>query len=205
MPKTLEFEVPAGQLPLFFPLLEKGIMLDVLVDCSIKELLCGQLGLSEAYLDQRVQTLFLNAKAVDDVQTMMVRDHAVLALSAAMPGLVGATLRKGGAYAAFRREISAKKQDPCAECTSGRVTLKLFNMIRNEFGPGLLSRGVWVQTADLQGLLSRIGSQLQKSQAAERFQSQPIAWEDLLHLTSENAQIFLQVHTQPDGSTSAGT
>jgi hypothetical protein len=198
MPNTLEIEVPAAQLALFFPLLEKGIMLDVQVDCSIKELLCGQLGLSETYLDQRVQTLFLNAKAVDDVQTMVVRDHAVLALSAAMPGLVGATLRKGGAYAAFRREISAKKQDTCAGCTNGRVTLKLFNMIRNEFGPGLFSRGVWIPSADLKGLLSRIGNRLDKSPAAARFQARPIAWEELLNLAWENALIFLQVRPLPD-------
>jgi hypothetical protein len=197
MPKTLDLEVLAGHLSLFFPLLEKGVTLEVQVDCSIKDLLCGQLGLSETYLDQRVQTLFLNAKAVDDVRTMVVRDHAVLALSAAMPGLVGATLRKGGAYAAFRREISAKKQDTCTGCTSGRVTLKLFNMIRNEFGPGILSQGVWVPTADLQGLLSRIGSQLEKSPAVACYQAQPIAWKDLLHLPSENAQIFLQVRALP--------
>jgi hypothetical protein len=194
MLKTLEIDVIENQLPLFFPLLEKGILLEVKVGCSVKELLCGQLDLAESYLEQRVQTLFHNGKAVDDFQTMIVQDQAVLALSAAMPGLVGATLRKSGAYAAFRQEISAKEKNACATCKSGWVTLKLFNMIRSEFGPQLFSSGVWVETGDLRALLSNVRSDLEKSEAAAHYGDQPIAWNDFGPQLLENEKIFMKIH-----------
>jgi hypothetical protein len=145
---------------LFYSLLEKGVVLTTRTGCTLRDFLCGQLGLSDDYLDQRVQTLFLDARPVDDVDRAVVRDGAILALSAAMPGLLGATMRKGGRYAAFRKDIS-QHDDECGICeTSGRVTLKLFNMVAKEVGGGLLEGGVEVDGSDLQRIadqdLSRI-------------------------------------------------
>ncbi len=69
---------------------------------------------------------------MDNVDKAVVRDGSVLALSAAMPGLLGATMRKGGRYAAFRKDIS-QHGDVCGICeTPGRVTVKLFNMVARE-------------------------------------------------------------------------
>jgi len=45
-------------------------------------------GLDEDYVTQRISTIFLDGKPVDDIDTLLVRDGAVLSLSAAMPGLV---------------------------------------------------------------------------------------------------------------------
>jgi len=69
------------------------------VGCSIRDLLCGQLALQDEYLDNRIHTFFLNGKAVDDVDSTLVTGGAVLALSSAMPGIMGDCLRKGGLYA----------------------------------------------------------------------------------------------------------
>lgn len=99
-------------LSLFLPLLEKGVMLPVRTGCSIRNLFREQLGLPETYLEQRIQTLFLNARPVDDVNTTLIQDGSTLALSAAMPGLLGATMRKGGWYAAFRKDISQSAEGP---------------------------------------------------------------------------------------------
>jgi hypothetical protein len=141
--------------PLFYSLLEKGVVLTDQNRMHPPGFLCGQLGLSDDYLDQRVQTLFLDARPVDDVDAAVVRDGSILALSAAMPGLLGATMRKGGRYAAFRKDIS-QHADECGICeTSGRVTVKLFNMVAREVGGGLLEAGVEVDGSDLQRIADR--------------------------------------------------
>ena len=138
----------AGMTP-FYALLEKGVRMQANIGCSLRDFLCGQLGLSGEYLDNRIQTLFLNARPVDDVDRALISDGAILALSAAMPGLVGATMRKGGRYAAFRQAISegADAADQCE--TRGWVTLKMFNMVAQEIGQDLLARGVEVDGGDL--------------------------------------------------------
>jgi hypothetical protein len=104
-------------------------------------LLCEQIGIPRDYLDDRIQTLFLNAKAVDNVDTATVTDGAVIALSAAMPGLVGATLRKGGTFSGLRAAISQRDTAACEDSVPGTITLKLFNLVAEEMGLDLLARG----------------------------------------------------------------
>jgi hypothetical protein len=123
-------------------LLESGVRLTVRVGTSLADLVCDQIGIPRDYLDGRIQTLFLNAKAVDDVNTARVEDGAVVALSAAMPGLVGATLRKGGAFSGLRAAISQKDGTASQYDASGAITLKMFNLVAREVGPDLLTRGV---------------------------------------------------------------
>jgi hypothetical protein len=133
----------------FYPLLEKGVVLSARTGCTLRDFLCGQVGLSDLYVDDRIQTLFLDARPVDDVDHAYVKDGATLALSAAMPGLVGATMRKGGRYAAMRRDIS-QDTDACGICeATGKITLKLFNMVAKEIGGRLLAAGVEVDGNDL--------------------------------------------------------
>ena len=122
--------------------LESGVRMTVRVGTSLADLVCDQIGIPRDYLDGRIQTLFLNAKAVDDVNTARVEDGAVIALSAAMPGLVGATLRKGGAFSGLRAAISQKDGAASQDAASGTITLKLFNLVAREVGPDLLARGV---------------------------------------------------------------
>ena len=117
-------------------------------------MLCGQCGVPEHYLDHRIQTVFLNGKAVDNVDDSIVSDGAALALSAAMPGLAGATLRKGGRYAAMRRQISHRSAASCAAGGEGLVVIKLFNMILRELGPRFLSLGIRVRGEDLAAVFS---------------------------------------------------
>ena len=151
----LNLQVDPSGIPLFFSLFEKGVVLSAKIGCTLRDFLCGQLGIADDYLDRRVQTLFLDFRPVDDVDAAVVRDGAVLALSAAMPGLLGATMRKGGRYAAFRKDIS-QHADVCGICeTPGRVTVKLFNMVARELGPGLLEAGVEVDGGDIQSIVDR--------------------------------------------------
>ena len=140
---------------LFLPLLEKGVIIPVRTGCSIHDFFCGQLGLPEPYLEQRIQTLFLNARPVDNVNTAVIQDGSVLALSAAMPGLLGATMRKDGWYAAFRKDISECSRPGSRSQTDGLIRLKLFNMVAREIGGILLQRGVRIDGTDLGRIASR--------------------------------------------------
>ena len=142
---TLKLALKPGKIALLFPLLQEGFQVAATVGCNIHDLLCDGLGMRPDYLSDRINTIFLNGRPVDDVKTAIVDDGATLALSAAMPGLVGATLRKAGCLAVFRGAITHRKEDHAREaCHSGFVKLKLFNLLLGEIGPLFLARGIWV-------------------------------------------------------------
>ena len=155
---TLTLAVTAGEgdFPGFASLLGKGVGLCVQVGVSIRELLCGQLGLPPAYLEQRLQTIFLDGQPVDDLDSTRVTAGATLALSAALPGLAGATLRRGGGFAPLRKTITHDSDRGCASAGAGMITLKLFNMTARELGPLLLQRGVQVTGTDLAACLRKL-------------------------------------------------
>jgi hypothetical protein len=92
-------------LPFLFPFFQKGVWLKGETGSSIRSFLCRQLEFDDEYVGKRIQTFFLNGKAVDDIDSALVRDGSILALSAALPGLLGATLRKGSYYAGLRSTI----------------------------------------------------------------------------------------------------
>jgi hypothetical protein len=124
---------------------------------SVERFLVETAGIPLAYIKERVQTVFLDGRALDDFSTARVTDGAVLALSAAMPGLAGAVLRRGGFYASMRRQISHDAQARSPEEGSILVTLKLFNMIARELGPAFLQEGVLVPGARLEDFIQRQG------------------------------------------------
>lgn len=138
----------------FFPILQQGFMVKTLVGTSIRNLLCEQYEIEADYLAERIKTIFLDGKPVDDVETAVVKDDSTLALSAAMPGLVGATFRRGGHLAAFRSSITYQGEGPAADtCEMGMVRIKLFNMLAREMGPVFLRQGIWVKKEDIADLL----------------------------------------------------
>ena len=136
--------VPESILPKFFSLIQSGFIVKAVTDVSIKSFLCHQMGLPEDYFEERIQTLFLDSKPVDDVETACIKDGSRLALSAAMPGVAGALFRKGGRYSTMRKGISYNSQDVISDEKSGWVTIKLFNLVLKELGPFFLSKGVWL-------------------------------------------------------------
>ena len=155
MPTSLAFVLKPDHLGVFFPLLQQGVRVEARVGCNIQSLLCDQFKMAPDYLADRVTTIFLNGKPVDEVASAVVTDGATLALSAAMPGLVGATLRKAGSLASFRNTISHRNEAASARtCVDGSITLKLFNMLLPEVGPQYLAHGVWTSGRELQTCLT---------------------------------------------------
>lgn len=142
----------------FRPILEQGFWIQIEDSGTVQDVLCRQLGVAEDYLRDRVQTVFLNGKAVDDENTAVVNDGDRLALSASMPGLVGATMRKGGFFSGLRANISHRKPAEAPGSKSGAViTIKLFNMIALEIGALFLARGIGIRGRQLTGLRDRLG------------------------------------------------
>lgn len=135
---------------LFFPVLQKGVLIELSVSATLQEILVNQLKIEPSYVDSEIQTIFINSKAIDDPERAVINDGDVLALSGPMPGLVGATLRKGGKYAAMRREISGSPTIVASVAhVPGRICLKLFNTVLEDIGAAILAGGVVVSGADL--------------------------------------------------------
>jgi len=147
----------------FHPLFLNGVAIQTTAGISVHGFLRDRLGIGDDYLENRIQTLLLNGKAVDDLDTTVVTDGAVLALSAAMPGLAGAILRRAGVLRGLRREISASNQGVSRSAGPIWVTLKLFNFVLKELAPGLLAKGVRIGGNDLDALLTGCCQELERA------------------------------------------
>ncbi len=148
--QTLNLIFQEEYIPRFFQLLQRGFMVKARRGCSLKSLLCQQPGISPEYLEERIQTIFIDGKAVDNIERAIPADGATIAISAAMPGLVGATLRRGGFYAALRSQITYTAGEECASEGEAMFKLKLFNLLIDELGRGFLEKGIWIDGKVLQ-------------------------------------------------------
>ncbi len=118
---------------------QEGVELAVSVGCSVRELLCTQLHIPEDYLEKRIAVIFLNGSPVDDIDSVVVGDGAVIALSAQMPGLVGAAMSRRGLISPIRSSISASTGfNKLSVNGSGTIRLKLFNALIDELGSTLV-------------------------------------------------------------------
>jgi hypothetical protein len=152
----LEITLQPKLLDLFLPIFQQGVWVRGVLGCSIRSFLNTCVKLDDDYIDRRIQTFFLNHKPVDNIDSAVVQNQDTLALSTAMPGLLGAMLRKGSYYAAMRRSISQQEEKQTATAQEGLVRLRLFNFLIKEIGPNLLKQGVWVEEDHLRPCLDYI-------------------------------------------------
>jgi len=147
---TLTFHFSKSNPGIWATLLGIGIGIQTPVGTTLDKFLCDQLMIPSDYLENRIQTILMNGRAVDDVDQAFIADGDVVALSAAMPGLAGATLRRGGHLAPMRAAISQNRAKPVSDGhQNGIVVLKLFNLVAKEIGPQILSAGFWLKGKDL--------------------------------------------------------
>jgi hypothetical protein len=185
--------VRAGLISRFLPLLSKGFRVVARTGCSIKNLLCQQLGIQENYLEEKIQTIFLNGKAIDDLNAPVIQDGSILSLSAAMPGLAGATLRRGGHLAAMRAQISHKKEATTGQDQTGTVTLKLFNLTARDIGPFFLKQGIWISGSDLEEIFDKFGQDIQAGFRLAEVNNKKITATGFLQLDWKKKAVFLVV------------
>jgi hypothetical protein len=145
----------------FFLLLQQGVRIRRRVGGSIDAFLREELGAGPAMID-KIQSIILDGKPVDDIGTALIHDGSALALSAAMPGLVGATLRRGGAYSSLRSAITYHETASERAPGDGWVNIKLFNLLMAELGPQLLRKGVVLGSSDFLGFFMERAEDFQK-------------------------------------------
>lgn len=146
---TVESPLPKALLRPF----QKGVGIEVKVGDDLLQLLTEDLCLSDEGI-AKIQTIFWQGKPVDDISACTVRHGGVLALSAALPGLVGACLRRDGFWSGLRDSISHEDEEEIKGISHGVITVKLFNFMLAEVGPLLLERGVLVDTADANAIIA---------------------------------------------------
>ena len=161
-------------LGIFVALLSGECRLEAMVGCSINDFFCHQLDIPEDYLRDRVQTIFLNGKAVDNPAKAIISNGDSLALSASLPGLVGAVLRKGGVLSPMRAAISHNGLGDRCEGRKGHVSVKLFNLIGRELGPYFLAKGIEVTGERLKGFLNANGESLANHCTAVTINDTPV-------------------------------
>jgi len=149
----------------FFLLLQHGVKIRRRVGCSVDAFLRQELCASPETI-KKIQSIILNGKPVDDIGASLLHDGSTLALSAAMPGLVGATLRRGGAYSSFRSAITYHETEKACEPAEGWICVKLFNLLMAELGPGLLRTGVLCESSNLLGFLKEHAEEFQQGCSA---------------------------------------
>jgi hypothetical protein len=190
---TVHLFVEKSRVPAFYPLLARGFIVKTRVGCSVKALICSYLGLSADYLEQRLQTIFLDGKAVDDIETTVVREGATLALSAAMPGLAGATLRRGSAYAAMRNHITHQK-GTCGESTKdGTICLKLFNLVAEDIGQLFLEKGVLISGKYLRDLFRSASDKIISGVRSGEVDGVRMSTDQIVSMDWEQTQVFLKL------------
>ena len=190
---TLHLTVEEDRVPAFFPLLAKGFTIQTQIGCSVQELITRHLGLSIDYMDNRLQTIFLDGKAVDNVIDAVIRQGSTLALSAAMPGLAGATLRRGGAYASMRRQITHKGQSKNQLVKDGTITLKLFNRVAGDLGPMFLTQGIWITGKGLQVFFRKAPEYLWAGCRTAEIDGMDCEVDKLVHIEWKQPQVFFKL------------
>lgn len=120
---------------------------------SLRDFMAASLGFPASYIEGSVSTVFLDASPVDDIDAAIVRPGCLVALSGAMPGLVGAVMRRRSPYASFRKAISHSGESGAVGGRAGRegsclVRLKLFNAVLRDMGGLVIERGAWLESAE---------------------------------------------------------
>ena len=190
----LHLRVRADLLPSFCLLAGGGFTVCARTGRSIRDLLCRQLEIPPDYLEKRIQTIFLDGKAVDDPDITIVRPNSTIALSAAMPGIAGAMFRKGSACATMRTQIVQVNRDAdrVVECR-GRLVIKLFNMVQVEIGPMMLRRGMQIPGAALSDLFEGRTDAFRSGILTARLGHAPVSTRDLFERDWKDQDVVLHV------------
>jgi hypothetical protein len=174
-------------------LFQKGILLKVNVGIAVNDFLLEKLNLEKTYINKRITTIFLNGKPVDNIDKAIIENYDTIALSASMPGLLGATLRRDSYLAPFRGTITFREHINHHTRSPGYIYLKLFNTISQEIGPILLKKGIII---DLEEFLRPLNFNFSKKENPRIFLNEKeIHFNEFRELQSKGKQktVFLRV------------
>ncbi len=195
----LHLEFPSNRLGVFTELLISGVYIEThLIGKSLYEFLKSELSLDDEFINNKINTIFLNNMPIDDLFSATIEHDAKIALSSSMPGLVGAILRKGSPYAMMREDITYKKVKQ-KNLKKGFIFLKLFNLLINEIGKKVMEKGIFLKTSILADYLMK--KQILKYSSAILLNSRSTDPEEALKIintTSPDDFIAFSVHFIPE-------
>lgn len=190
------FTVEADHIGIFFELLFTGIIIHTQTGCSIRALLSGRLGIDNVYIDQRIQTIFLDGRAIDEIDHTIVESESVLALSGAMPGLAGAVFRKGGKFSPMRSTAEAGYKSQSKHLTDGFLILKMFNQVAADIGPLFLQNGIYVSGGIFHRFLNQKIQDLIKISAVMDIGGKNQSLEDAVSIDFSVAEVLLTIKSK---------
>jgi hypothetical protein len=176
----LRLTISSAEESRFSEILQKGFAFNTLVGIHIKTFLCDFMALDPQYIQERISTIFLDGKAVDNIEEAIIREGSTLALSSAMPGLAGATLRRDGLYASLRDSITYKEEAGNCRVKEGIIILKLFNLLIDDIGPVFLQKGIVVKSQELQDFFIKQPDIFWRDCSEIILAGKPIDYENLL-------------------------
>lgn len=172
-------------------LLQQGVNLVVTVELPLREVLVNGVGLSPDFVEQEVETVFLDGHPVDDIDAQYVHDGARISLASGLPGAAGIAMRRNSPYAALRGAITAgasqAERPPCP----GTVTVRLFGMVMQKAADALLARGVQTQATSVNQILPFI------DEGAFWFDDTPISKADLVKTLDQLGDATIGVQAAP--------
>jgi len=151
----LTLTLEQSQLEPFNDLFQRGFTVPAVTGCSLSSFLTEQMQIDPGYVKERITTIFLDGDVVDSPEAAIIQDGSRIALSASMPGVAGATMRRGGAYSPMRRAITrATEAAPAvAAGAAGTVLVKLFNLLLGELGKTFLAHGIVLEQREVMAIL----------------------------------------------------
>jgi hypothetical protein len=136
------------------PILQKGVIVKTATGITVRVLLEDELQVSHDVVDNQIATVFLDGQPVDNIDRAIAKNNSEIALSGAMPGFVGAAMRRGGYYSAMRAGITHIDENLKLATDQGLVKIKLYNTLIDLLGPTLLPRGFFVSVKDAADLVA---------------------------------------------------
>lgn len=191
----LTLKVAPELISAFYPLLGKGFSVYAPSGSGIKEYLCSYLGIDADYFDDRIQTLFLDGSPVDDPESAQLKPGSILALSGAMPGLAGATLRRGGFYGRLRGEISYDQDTVCDASGECLIRVKVFNLLTRELGPRFLEKGIQIDSEAVSDLLKNRSRRIAGGSREAFIDEKPIEPAALIEMDLPDGDVLLRVYS----------
>lgn len=126
----------------FFSMFQEGVLIKTEVGLNVRKTIKNVFNKTDEFIEKRISTILLDGKVVDDIDRATVKEGSVLALSGAMPGLVGATMRTHSVYESFREAITYIEKDRTHDTKTGIFTIKLFNILLGELAHKALNNGI---------------------------------------------------------------
>lgn len=184
----------------FSPLLQKGVNVRIPAGQSIHRLLQAHLGLKPSYIQERIATVLLDGKPVDDLEGTSLEPASVLALSGAMPGLAGAALRKEGELKAFRLSVTHREKERSSSSQEGILVLKLFNVLMDELAPAVLEKGIYLPMREGKDFFQSLPKDFWEGCRKATIDGKEMHPEALKEIISKAPQqeVFLRVSVDPE-------